>query len=196
MTPPLVLASTSRWRAEVLARLGLPFTQADPRLDEEPWKARGLSPLALVTALAVAKARAVAAEHPGALILGGDQIGVLGDVILGKPGTAARARAQLTAMAGREHQLVTGTALLDTRDGAVHTAVEVHTMRLRPLTAAQVANYVARDQPLDACGSYYVEGLGIALFERLQGTDPTAIMGLPLTQVVALLDAVGVDVLA
>jgi len=195
MTPPLVLASTSRWRAALLERLQLPFTQADPGLDEDPWKARGLAPRQLVTQLAVAKAQAVAAAHPGALVLGGDQVAVLGDTILGKPGTEERARAQLTAMAGREHQLVTGTALVDGRDGTVRTAVEVHTMRLRALTAAQIHAYVARERPLDACGSYYVESLGIALFERLEGTDFTAIVGLPLTQVVGLLAQAGVDVL-
>lgn len=195
MTPPLVLASTSRWRAALLERLGVPFTQADPGLDEDPWKDRGLTPTELVTQLAVAKAEAIAADHPGALILGGDQVAVLGDRILGKPGTEERARAQLRAMAGRDHELVTGTALLDGRDGAVHTAVETHRMRLRSLTDAQIAAYVSREKPLDACGSYYVESLGIALFETLRGTDPTAIEGLPLTHVVRLLDAVGVDVL-
>lgn len=195
MSPPLVLASTSRWRADLLRRLGLPFHQADSDLDEGPWKARGLAPEQLVTELAVAKARAVAPAHPGALVLGGDQVAVLEGRILGKPGTAARARAQLAALSGATHELVTGTALLDGRTGTVHTTVDVHRMRMRPLTDAQIAAYVAREEPLDACGSYYIEGLGVALFEELSGTDYTAIMGLPLTHVVRLLTGAGVDVL-
>jgi len=195
MSPPLVLASTSRGRAGLLERLGLPFTQADSDLDEEPWKSQGLPPEELVTQLAVAKARAVASDYPNALVLGGDQVAVLDGAILGKPGTTERACAQLAALAGRTHELVTGTALLDCRSGALHTTVNVHRMTMRALTPAQIAAYVARDKPLDACGSYYVESLGIALFEELQGSDFTAIMGLPLTHVVDLLGRAGVDVL-
>ncbi len=195
MSPPLILASTSRWRAGLLQRLGLPFTQVDSEFDEEPYKARGLAPHALVTELAVGKARAVADAHPGALVLGGDQVAVLGGRILGKPGTAERACAQLAALSGRTHELVTGTALVDGRTGAVHTTVDVHRMRMRTLSEAQIRSYIARESPLDACGSYYIEGLGIALFEELAGADFTAIMGLPLTHVVDLLARAGLDVL-
>jgi len=196
MAPPLVLASTSRWRGELLQRLQLPFTQVDPGVDEDPFKAKGLPPRELVTELAIAKARAVASAAPDALIIGGDQVAFLDGEVLGKPGTPERARAQLAKMAGRTHELITGTALLDGRTGAVHTALEVHRMTMRPLTAAQIAAYVARESPLDAAGSYYIESLGIALFERVQGEDFTAIVGLPLSQVVGLLAAAGVDVLA
>ena len=196
MSPPLVLASTSRWRRGLLERLGVPFTCADPELDEDPWKERGLAPRELVEQLAVAKARAVAAQHPGALVLGGDQVACVGEAVLGKPGTVERAEAQLRSMAGRTHELVSGMALLDTRDDTVRTLVDVHRMTLRPLTDGQIAEYVRREQPLDAAGSYYIEGLGIALFESLRGDDYTAILGMPLTGVVRLLAEAGVDVLA
>lgn len=196
MSPPLVLASTSRWRRGLLERLGVPFACADPELDEDPWKERGLPPRELVEQLAVAKARAVAEQHPGALVLGGDQVACVGDAVLGKPGTVERAEAQLRSMAGRTHELVSGMALLDTRDGTVRTLVDVHRMTLRPLTDGQIAEYVRRERPLDAAGSYYIEGLGIALFESLRGDDYTAILGMPLTGVVRLLAEAGVEVLA
>ncbi len=195
MTRTLILASTSRFRGEMLRRLQLPFTQVDPGVDEDPWKDKGLPPRELVVELAVAKARAIADEHEDALILGGDQVAFLDGAVLGKPGTPEGARAQLRTMAGRTHELITGTALLDTRTGDVHTALEVHHMTMRALTDAQIADYVARENPVDAAGSYYIESLGIALFESVRGDDFTAIVGLPLSQVVALLGAVGVDVL-
>lgn len=196
MSPPLVLASTSRWRRGLLERLGVPFTCADPGVDEDPWKERGLAPRELVEQLAVAKARAVAERHPGALVLGGDQVACVGDAVLGKPGTVERAEAQLRTMAGRTHELVSGLALLDTRDGSVRALVDVHRMTLRSLSDRQIAEYVRRERPLDAAGSYYIEGLGIALFETLRGDDYTAILGMPLTGVVRLLAEAGVDVLA
>ncbi|MCO4773595.1 MAG: septum formation protein Maf [Deltaproteobacteria bacterium] len=191
----LILASTSSWRADLLGRLQIPFGQVDPEVDEAPYKERGLPPRELVVELAIAKAEAVARLHPGALVLGGDQVAFLDGQVLGKPGTEERARAQLSAMSGRTHELITGTALLDGRTGDVHTAVDVHRMTMRPLSAKQIHHYVSRERPLDAAGSYYIEGLGISLFERLQGDDFTAIIGLPLTQVVRLLTASGIDVL-
>jgi septum formation protein len=191
----LVLASTSPWRADLLARLQIPFAQVDPEVDEEPYKQRGLAPEALVTELALVKARAVASLRPGALVLAGDQVACIDGQILGKPGTEENARAQLAAMSGRTHQLVTGTALLDGRTGDEHVTVDVHAMTMRALSPSQIAMYVARERPLDAAGSYYIEGLGIALFESLRGDDFTAIVGLPLTHCVRLLTAAGIDVL-
>jgi len=191
----LILASTSTWRADLLRRLQIPFTQVDPEVDEDPYKGRGLSPEDLVTELAIVKAQAVARLNPGALILAGDQVASIDGHILGKPGTEANARAQLGLMSGRTHQLITGTALLDGRSGDLHTALDIHAMHMRPLSSSQIAMYVSREKPLDAAGSYYIEGLGIALFESLRGDDFTAIVGLPLTQVVRLFTAAGIDVL-
>ena len=192
----VILASTSSWRADLLSRLQVPFDQVDPEVDEDPYKERGLPPRELVTELAVAKARAVAARHPEALVIGADQVAFLDGRVLGKPGTAERAEAQLGMLAGRTHELVTGTALIDGRTGDLHTAVDVHRMTMRALSPQQIASYIQREAPLDAAGSYYIEGLGIALFDGIDGSDFTAIIGLPLTQVVRLFTASGIDVLA
>ncbi len=188
----LLLASTSPWRGELLERLGLPFEQLDPELDEAPWKLRGLAVEDLVTQLAVAKAEALAPRAPDAFILGADQVAALDGAILGKPGTVERAIDQLTRLAGRTHRLVTGLALR-CPDGTVHTAVDVHEVTLRPLTRPQIEHYVATDEPLACAGSYKMEALGIALFERCRGDDYTAVIGLPLTQVVRLLSEAGWD---
>jgi septum formation protein len=192
----LVLASTSPWRGELLQRLGLPFEQADPGVDEDPWKARGLAPEDLVVQLAVAKAEALAGRYPDALIVGGDQVAAIDGTILGKPGTAERAVQQLMTLQGRTHALVTGVAVHDAADGRTRTALDVHRMTMRPLTKAQARGYVDKDDPRACAGSYKVESLGIALFERLAGDDWTAIVGLPLTVVVRLLHESGVDPLA
>ena len=192
---PLVLASTSRWRKELLTRLGHPFESVDPGVDEAPAMALGLAPRELVLRLAEEKARAVAALRPGCLVLGGDQVACVDGLVLGKPGTAERACAQLRAMAGRTHELVTGLALV-LPDGTARTALDVHRLTMRPLSDAQIASYVARERPLDAAGSYMIEGLGITLFTDVQGRDFTAILGLPLTVVTALLLDAGIDVLA
>ena len=194
--PCVILASTSPWRADLLSRLQVSFDQVDPEVDEDPYKERGLPPRELVTELAVAKARAVAARHPEALVIGADQVAFLDGRVLGKPGTAERAEAQLGMLAGRTHELVTGTALIDGRTGDLHTAVDVHRMTMRDLSRQQIASYIQREAPLDAAGSYYIEGLGIALFDGIDGSDFTAIIGLPLTQVVRLFTASGIDVLA
>ena len=192
----VILASTSSWRADLLSRLQVPFGQVDPEVDEDPYKERGLPPRELVTELAIAKAQAVAARHPEALVIGADQVAFLGGRVLGKPGTVERAETQLGLLAGRTHELVTGTALIDGRTGDIHTAVDVHLMTMRALSRQQIASYIQREKPLDAAGSYYIEGLGIALFDGIDGSDFTAIIGLPLTQVVHLFTASGIDVLA
>jgi len=195
-SPPLILASTSPWRAELLSRLQIPFTQVDPKVDEGPYKEKGLAPRELVTELSIVKARAVQSMNPGTLILAGDQVACIDDRILGKPKTEEKARSQLAAMSGKTHKLVTGTTLLNSVTGDLHTRVDVHEMTMRTLTPQQIASYISRERPLDAAGSYYIEGLGIALFESLRGDDFTAIVGLPLTQVVELFMAAGIDVLA
>jgi len=195
MTRRLVLASTSPWRGELLRRLRLPFEQLDPDLDEAPYKERGLPPEELVRVLATAKARALAAEAPDALIFGADQVVAIDGKVLGKPGSEARAVEQLTFLAGRTHHLVTGVALLDARTGAVECRVDVHRMTMRALSEAAIRDYVRRDDPIACAGSYKVESLGIALFDEMDGVDWTAIVGIPLTVVVDLLHAAGVEVL-
>lgn len=126
-------------------------------------------------------------------MLGSDQVASIDGAILGKPGTAERAVEQLMLLQGRTHRLLCGVALLDGRDGGLHTALDVHEVTLRPLREAQVRDYVARDQPLACAGSYKLESLGVTLFERVRGDDYTGVIGLPLTAVVRLLGRVGVD---
>jgi septum formation protein len=189
MIPSLVLASTSKYRARLLERLGLPFTQAAPGVDEAPYK-HG-PPVEIARRLAVAKAEAVARRFPDALVLGADQVCALDDALLDKPGSDERARAQLARLAGRTHDLVTALAVVQHGRTAVH--VETTRLTMRALEPDEIARYVERDQPLDCAGSYKIESLGIALFTGIASADFTAIEGLPLLATVSLLREHGLD---
>jgi septum formation protein len=188
--PSLILASTSRYRGELLARLGVPFVAAAPDCDEDAYKARGLSPQELAETLALVKAESLRAAYPDAAILGGDQLAAIDDEILGKPGGEAAACAQLARLAGRTHTLFTAAALI-TR-GRILRHTDVTRLTMRPLSAEQIARYVAADQPVDCAGSYKLEQLGIALFSRIESADHTAIVGLPLLAITAMLGEVGI----
>ena len=192
--PLIVLASTSPYRRALLERLRLPFATASPLVDES--RNAGESPRALVMRLAEIKARAVAGSHPQALIIGSDQVAVIDDDILGKPGSREQAIDQLTRASGTTVTFFTGLCLLNAATGQASTVCEPFRVRFRHLTAAQIVAYVDREQPFDCAGSFKSEGLGIALFERLVGEDPNALIGLPLIRLVELLQAEGVDVLA
>lgn len=190
-TPRIVLGSTSRYRAELLRRLLPQFGQSAPGTDEsllpdEPPAVRALR-------LAVAKAEAVAREHPGALVIGSDQVAELDGRILDKPGNAERACAQLAASSGREVHFHTALCLFDTRDGRRRTHVDHTHVRFRELNAAEIARYVEREQPLDCAGSFKCEGLGISLFEAIDNHDPSALIGLPLIALARLLREAGVE---
>lgn len=187
--PELVLASTSPYRRELLLRLGLPFACAAPGVDEAAVKRTLGEPAAVATELARQKALAVAARRPGAVVVGSDQCACLDGRILDKPGTTANAHAQLAALAGRPHELRTAVALV--HDGGVVEWTEVTRLSMRALTAAEIERYVAADRPLDCAGSYKIEGLGITLFERVDGGDWTAIQGLPLLRLAAELRRLG-----
>jgi len=191
--PPLILASSSPARGRLLLRLGIDFLQDDPRLDEEPWKALGLQPRELVAQLAQAKAEAICEHHPGALVLGADQVVSFEGDILGKPGSATAAIEQLQRLQGTSHELITGLALVDGRTGTCRTEVMTHQVRLRTLGQAAIERYVQKDQPEGCAGSYKVESLGITLFESVEGPDYTGIIGLPLTAVTRLLVEAGID---
>lgn len=188
--PPLVLASTSAYRRAQLARLGLSFEAIAPVCDEEALKDPSLSPTALACMLAREKAASVAASRPDAFVIGADQVVDLGGVVLGKPHTVEAAIAQLSAMSGRAHALVTAFALR-APDGSTVEHVDLHHMTMRPLSRAECARYVAADSPLDCAGSYKIERLGIALFDRIEGEDFTAIEGLPLIALAKALRAAG-----
>lgn len=189
---PVILASTSPYRRELLDRLGIAYAAQAPACDEEALKDPSLAPQALAERLAEAKALSLAAAHPDAAIIGSDQVCALDTRILGKPGTAERAREQLAAMSGRPHRLITAVAVA--HRGQVHRHTAIATLRMRALTADEIARYVERDRPLDCAGSYKLERAGIALFDAIDCDDHTAITGLPLLAVCAMLRRCGVTV--
>lgn len=188
---PLILASTSRYRRELLERLRLPFNIARPEVDEAP-KA-GESPVSLAQRLARAKAERVGQSHPEAWVIGSDQVAVSGGQVLGKPGTRENAIAQLTAMCGHEVSFHTAVCLLHGKD-AVLEAMDTTIVRFLALSQSQIERYVDAEQPLDCAGSFKSEGLGIALFERIESQDPTALVGLPLIALSAMLRQAGFNV--
>ncbi len=185
----LILASTSPYRRELLTRLGLPFEVAHPQVGEAPLP--GETAAALAQRLAHAKAAAVAREHPQAVVIGSDQVCSAGSRLLGKPGSVAAACAQLAELRGAEAEFLTALCVIA---GArtLQTTVPT-TVRFRALSAAQIARYVEREQPLDCAGSFKAEGLGIALFESLRSDDPTALIGLPLIALTRCLRELGLD---
>ncbi|HET7925797.1 MAG TPA: Maf family nucleotide pyrophosphatase, partial [Rhodanobacteraceae bacterium] len=175
--PRIVLASTSRYRRELLSRLVGDFDVATPDVDETPRP--GEAPAALAARLAEAKARAVAAGRPNTLVIGSDQVAELDSRPVGKPGTAERARAQLAASSGRSIVFHTAVCVVDTRSDTVDAAIDRTEVVFRPLSADEIARYVAHENPIDTAGSFKAEGAGISLFERIESTDPTALIGLP-----------------
>ena len=189
--PDLVLASSSRWRRQLLERLGLPFSCASPDIDETPRADE--TPQALVHRLALSKASRLAEAYPAHLIIGSDQVAVFDGEILGKPGDAATARANLARFSGRRVHFITGLALLDSAHGRHQVSHATYDVVFRRLSEAEIANYVAREQPFDSAGSFRMEGLGISLFEKLEGDDPSTLIGLPLIRLCAMLREAGLD---
>lgn len=190
----LVLASTSRYRRELLARLGIPFEVAVPHVDEALLPAE--TPPDAATRLALAKADAVAATHPEALVIGSDQTATSdGRSVIGKPGTHERAVAQLLAASGRTLTFHTGIALVCRASGLRRVARVDTRVRFRHLSGSMIEAYLAREPAYDCAGAAKVEGLGIALIEALEGPDPTALVGLPLIELCSLLADAGHAVL-
>jgi septum formation protein len=175
---PLVLASTSRYRRELLARLNIEFEVAAPNVDETPLE--GEAPQALALRLACGKAQAVQRAWPDALIIGSDQVAVVGDVRLDKPGNFDVAVAQLKLMRGKPVHFYTALCLLDARTARQQTALVPITVHMREYTDAQIERYLRAEEPYDCAGSARIEGLGITLVARLDGDDPNALIGLPL----------------
>jgi MAF protein len=191
MPPPtIVLASTSPFRRELLGRLGIAFETDSPQVDET--RLEGENAWQMVARLAELKARAVASRHASGLIIGSDQCAVLDDRILGKPGTHERAREQLRELSGRQVVFLTGLCLIDAATGRAQSDIVPFTVVFRELTGEQIERYLAAERPYGCAGSFKSEGLGIALFERLLGEDPTALIGLPLIRLVDMLAREGV----
>jgi septum formation protein len=188
---PLVLASTSRYRRELLERLRLPFDTESPDVDEIPRP--GESPAALAQRLALAKARTVAARWPESIVIGSDQVADLAGTPIGKPGDHARAAAQLRAMSGRSVVFQTAVAVVCEASGYTGQALVPVTVRFRALSAAEIEHYLRAEQPYDCAGSAKVETLGIALLDAVESDDPSALVGLPLIRTCALLREAGID---
>lgn len=189
MSRALVLGSTSRYRAELLRRLGLPFACVAPEVDETARP--GETPAALAARLALDKARAVAARHPQAIVIGSDQVADLGGQALGKPGNLARATAQLQRMSGQTVLFQTAVAVVCAESDFEQSDLACVRVAFRELDDASIARYLHAEQPFDCAGSAKSEGLGIALLERIDNDDPTALIGLPLIRTCALLRAAG-----
>ena len=176
--PKIVLASTSPFRRELLARLGLPFEIADPAVDEAAKP--GETPEATALRLSEEKARAVASRYPDALIIGSDQVACLDGQIFGKPGTHENAVRQLQTMRGRSVNFFTGLCLFNARTGVAHLRGVPTLVTFRNLTNTEIENYLRKEQPYNCAGSAKSEGLGIAVIARMDGEDPNALIGLPL----------------
>ena len=189
-TPSLILASTSPYRRAQLEQLGVPFRCEAPGVDERAAEPQDASPREVAATLARAKALAVAARHPEAIVIGGDQVCVLDDEVLHKPGSAGRALEQLARLAGRTHRLI--SAICVARGERCVSHEDVTELDMRPLSEEQRRRYVDADQPLDCAGSYKLEARGVTLFSAIRSADHSAIQGLPLLALCELLRGEGV----
>ena len=189
----LILASTSRYRHELLTRLAIPFEVVSPEVDETPLP--GETPAALALRLALAKARAVAANFPLAVVIGSDQVADLGGLPLGKPGNHERAVAQLQRMRGQSVVFQTGVAVVCADSAFEQTDLAAVKVLFRDLSDDEIENYLRAEQPYDCAGSAKSEGLGIALLESIDNDDPTALVGLPLIRTCRMLRAAGIMLL-
>lgn len=191
--PALLLASSSPYRRELLERLQLPFTWQSPSIDET--RLEDESGIDLVKRLAEEKARALADRHPDHLIIGSDQVAVLGNSeILGKPHDLPRAQQQLRAASGSSVTFLTGLALLNSNTGQCQVDCVPFTVHFRPLSDERILRYLQREQPFDCAGSFKSEGLGISLFRSTEGKDATSLIGLPLIRLVDMLLNEGVEI--
>ncbi|MFI4890121.1 MAG: Maf family protein [Steroidobacterales bacterium] len=195
--PPLILASTSAYRRELLGRLRIPFSAMGPGVDET--RLDHEAPPEMVTRLARAKADAISVQHPDAWVIGSDQAAVCFDAggsphVLGKPGTLDRLVAQLQDSSGRTLTFLTAVAVVRHEGGALHEFLDTTRVRFRTLDAATIRRYVGLESPLDCAGGFKSEGLGIALCESIESQDPTALIGLPLIRLAATLREAGLQI--
>lgn len=189
----LILGSTSRYRRELLERLRVPFDVVSPDVDETPLP--GEAPQALATRLALAKAKAVAALHPNAVVIGSDQVADLNGEPLGKPGTHERAVVQLQRMRGQTVIFQTAVSVVCQASGFEQTELAQIKVRFRELSDAEIEAYLRAEEPYDCAGSAKSEGLGIALLDAIDNDDPTALIGLPMIRTARMLRAAGIDLL-
>jgi septum formation protein len=187
--PGIILASTSRYRRELLARLGLPFECVPPGINESLQASDTVAELP--RRLAKQKAEAVAEHFPQALVIGSDQVAVRDGALLGKPGSETNCRRQLRESSGREVVFLTAVHVINGPEGQADAHVDVTRVRFRQLEAAEIDRYVARERPLDCAGGFKAEALGISLFETIESRDPTALTGLPMIWLCAALRRAG-----
>lgn len=192
--PSLILASTSPFRQQILEKICSSFKCANPLIDEQPY-ANESAPQ-LVARLAQAKAQAVAIQYKDHLIIGGDQVAVINDQIIGKPHNFDNAFKQLKNASGQIITFYTGLCLYNSQSGNSQVVVEPFKVHFRELSDNMITNYLNKEQPFSCAGSFKSEGLGIALFSRLEGKDPNTLIGLPLITLIELLNNEGVEVLA
>lgn len=190
--PQLILASTSPYRRELLARLAVDFEVVAPGVGEE--HVRGESPTDRALRLATAKAQAASARHPEAIVIGSDQVADCSGERLDKPGDAAHCRVQLTRLSGHTAHFYTACVLLGARAGLHLAHVDTTTVVFRALSAGEIDRYVAREQPFDCAGGFKAEALGVALLECIESQDPTALIGLPLIWLAGALRGAGFQV--
>ena len=190
---PIVLASGSPYRADLLRKLQLDFICSPSQMDETPLP--GESAAQLARRLALAKAQAISAAFPQHLIIGSDQVAVCGNEFLHKPGNRELAIRQLTQQSGQIAQFFTGICVLNSSTGESFSDIDLCSVHFKPLTEQQIIRYLDLEQPFDCAGSFKSEGLGIALFSRIEGEDPNALIGLPLIRLIKLLAQFGVEVI-
>jgi septum formation protein len=193
MSPKLILASSSPYRRELLERLKIPFEVIAPEVDETPRS--GEMPEKLVERLAVEKARKIAGQKPGTLVIGSDQAAVYNGHIVGKPHSHDMAVEQLQSASGRTVTLYTGLALVNADTQRVQCEVIPYRVTFRALTDAQIESYLRKEQPYSCAGSVKSEGLGIALLEKFEGDDPNTLIGLPLIRLVRMLENEGINII-
>lgn len=189
----LVLGSRSLSRRNLLARLSIPFLVVHPDIDESP--VDGETPESLVVRLSEQKARAVAVQVGTGLVIGSDQIALLDDTVIGKPGNHVNNVAQLATASGRWLEFRTGIAVLDAATGRVETDIVPFAVKFRSLSADEIEAYVSYERAYDCAGGFRAERLGCALFECMRGDDPTALLGLPMIRLCEMLQSAGLDVL-
>jgi len=187
----VILASTSPFRKSILEKLGLPFSTEAPDVDEQHLE--GEFATDLVTRLSEAKANAIAKNHPKALIIGSDQVALLDDKILGKPGNHVNAVKQLENASGKAVTFYTGLCLINSATHNTQTICETFKVYFRKLSHQQIENYLQKEQPYNCAGSFKSEAYGIALFDKLEGDDPNTLIGLPLIRLIQLLGNEGIN---
>ncbi len=190
----IVLASGSKYKRQLIEKLGLAVTSHAPDINETP--NLGETPADLTQRLSIDKARAIACEYPHALIIGSDQVAHHNGQVLGKPGNFYTAKQQLQTCSGKSVRFLTGLCLLNTSTSLHHYMLCQYDVAFRTLTDAQITHYLHTEAPYDCAGSFKSEGLGIALFEHIRGDDPNSLIGLPLIALTQLLLQEGIDVLA